>query len=53
LNVVRRYLPPAMVDNIQSLDGLGLGGERRVVTRGVRGDAPVSRVPAEPPTAPN
>jgi adenylate cyclase len=32
LNVVRRYLPPAMVDNIQSLDGLGLGGERRVVT---------------------
>ncbi|NDJ75600.1 MAG: GAF domain-containing protein [Chloroflexi bacterium] len=32
LDVVRRYLPPAMVDNIQSLDGLGLGGERRVIT---------------------
>jgi adenylate cyclase len=32
LNVVRRYLPPAMLDNIQSLDGLGLGGERRTVT---------------------
>jgi adenylate cyclase len=32
LNVVRRYLPPAMVDNIQSLDGLGLGGERREIT---------------------
>jgi adenylate cyclase len=32
LNVVRRYLPPAMVDNIQSLDGLGLGGERRIIT---------------------
>jgi adenylate cyclase len=32
LNVVRRYLPPAMLDNIQSLDGLGLGGERRIVT---------------------
>ncbi len=32
LNVVRRYLPPVMVDNIQSLDGLGLGGERRDVS---------------------
>jgi adenylate cyclase len=32
LDVVRRYLPPAMVDNIQSLDGLGLGGERRYIT---------------------
>lgn len=32
LNVVRRYLPPALVDNIQSLDGLGLGGERRIIT---------------------
>jgi adenylate cyclase len=32
LNVVRRYLPPAMVDNIQSIDRLGLGGERRTVT---------------------
>lgn len=32
LNVVRRYLPPVMVDNIQSLDGLGLGGERRTIT---------------------
>lgn len=32
LDVVRRYLPPAMLDNIQSLDGLGLGGERRTIT---------------------
>ncbi|MBN1681888.1 MAG: GAF domain-containing protein [Anaerolineae bacterium] len=32
LAVVRRYLPPAMVDNIQSIDELGLGGERRVIT---------------------
>ena len=32
LNVVRRYLSPAMVDNIQSLDELGLGGERRIIT---------------------
>jgi adenylate cyclase len=32
LNVVRRYLPPAMVDNIQNIDKLGLGGERRTIT---------------------
>ncbi|MCC7447489.1 MAG: GAF domain-containing protein [Anaerolineae bacterium] len=32
LNVVRRYLPPAMVDNITSIDKLGLGGERHLVT---------------------
>ncbi len=32
LEAVRRYLPPAMIDNIQSLDGLGLGGERREIT---------------------
>ncbi|MCZ7539758.1 MAG: GAF domain-containing protein [Anaerolineae bacterium] len=32
LEAVRRYLPPAMLDNIQSLDGLGLRGERRVIT---------------------
>ncbi len=32
LKAVRRYLPPAMVDNIQSLDGLALGGERRFIT---------------------
>jgi class 3 adenylate cyclase len=32
LNVVRRYLPPAMIENIQSIDSLGLGGERRVIT---------------------
>lgn len=32
LEAVRRYLPPAVLDNIQSLDGLGLGGERRETT---------------------
>jgi adenylate cyclase len=32
LTVIRRYLPPAIVDNIHSIDALGLGGERRVVT---------------------
>lgn len=32
LDVVRKYLPPAMVDNIRSIDQLGLGGERRYIT---------------------
>jgi len=32
LQAVRRYLPPVMVDNIQSIDNLALGGERREVT---------------------
>ncbi|WP_162909966.1 GAF domain-containing protein [Aggregatilinea lenta] len=32
LDMVRRYLPPEVLDNIQSIDGLGLGGERRVIT---------------------
>ncbi|MCZ7545364.1 MAG: adenylate/guanylate cyclase domain-containing protein [Anaerolineae bacterium] len=40
LAAVRRYLPPAMVDNIQSIDMLALGGEQRtisVVSADVRG----------------
>jgi class 3 adenylate cyclase/GAF domain-containing protein len=32
LNVVRRYLPPGMVDNIHQISRLALGGERRDVT---------------------
>ncbi|MBI5930574.1 MAG: GAF domain-containing protein [Chloroflexi bacterium] len=32
LAAVRRYLPPAMVDNIRSIERLALGGERRTVT---------------------
>jgi adenylate cyclase len=32
LSLVRRYLPPAFVENIASIDKLGLGGERRNVT---------------------
>ncbi|HVO43497.1 MAG TPA: GAF domain-containing protein, partial [Aggregatilineales bacterium] len=32
LMLVRRYLPPAMVDNIESIDRLGLGGERRLIS---------------------
>lgn len=32
LAAVRRYLPPAMVDNIRSIEQLALGGEKREVT---------------------
>jgi PAS domain S-box-containing protein len=32
LNTVRKYLTPAMVDNIRSIEALGLGGERRIIT---------------------
>jgi PAS domain S-box-containing protein len=40
LKVVRTYLPPSLVHNIQSIDGLGLGGDEReisVVFADVRG----------------
>jgi adenylate cyclase len=32
LQLLRRYLPPAMVDNIAQIAGLALGGERRELT---------------------
>lgn len=32
LQAVRRYLPPAMVDNIRDIQNIGLGGERRNVS---------------------
>jgi class 3 adenylate cyclase/PAS domain-containing protein len=32
LNVLRKYLPPSLVDNIQHIAGLALGGERREMT---------------------
>jgi len=32
LNLMTRYLPPGMVENIQQIADLGLGGERRDVT---------------------
>lgn len=32
LTAVRRYLPPVMVDNIQKIDQLALGGERHEIT---------------------
>lgn len=32
LAAVRRYLPPAMVDNIQSIQQLGFGGQHNIIT---------------------
>ncbi|NDJ75601.1 MAG: GAF domain-containing protein [Chloroflexi bacterium] len=32
LKVVRTYLPPSLVRNIQSIDGLGLGGDEREIS---------------------
>jgi adenylate cyclase len=32
LDIIRRYLPPQMVDKIQDIAGLALGGEKRHVT---------------------
>lgn len=32
LTLIRRYLPPEMVDNIHTISRLALGGEKRVVT---------------------
>jgi adenylate cyclase len=32
VNILRKYLPPALVDNIQSIANLALGGERRDMT---------------------
>lgn len=32
LNIMRRYLPPEMVDNIESIATIDLGGERREIT---------------------
>jgi len=32
INMLKTYLPPAMVDNIQTISSLALGGERREVT---------------------
>jgi adenylate cyclase len=32
LNVVRTYLPPSLVRNIQSIDNLGLGGDEREIS---------------------
>ncbi len=50
LNLVRRYLPPAMVDNISRIDELGLGGERREITVLFVETRPFSAFPAN--TAP-
>ncbi len=49
LNVVRRYLPPAMVDNIQSIAQLGLGGVRRDITVIYVDVRPIDTLPAALP----
>ncbi|HRL13983.1 MAG TPA: adenylate/guanylate cyclase domain-containing protein [Aggregatilineales bacterium] len=45
LNIMRRYLPPQMVDNIHTISGLDLGGERRDVTCMFVNVRPVSTLP--------
>lgn len=47
LNVVRTYLPPSLVRNIQSIDNLGLGGDERdisVIFADVRGFTTFSEI---------
>ncbi len=46
LSVVRRYLPPAMVDNIESIAQLGLGGVRRTITVAFVDACQISAFPA-------
>jgi adenylate cyclase len=45
--ILRKYLPPAMVDNIQSIAGLALGGERREMTCMFVDVRPLSTFPPE------
>ena len=47
LNVMKRYLPPEMVDNIHEISGLALGGERREVTCMYVDVRPVTTFPAD------
>lgn len=47
LATVRRYLPPGMVDKIQEISTIGLGGERREVTCLFADVCPVSRFPKD------
>ncbi len=46
VEVMRRYLPPGMMDNIQHISRLALGGERREVTCLFADVRPLSRFPA-------
>lgn len=45
LNIMKRYLPPQMVDNIHTISGLDLGGERREVTCVFADVRPISTLP--------
>ncbi|GAB4513147.1 MAG: hypothetical protein OHK0046_13640 [Anaerolineae bacterium] len=47
LNLIKRYLPPEMVDNIHAISQLALGGERREVTCMFVETRPVSSFPPE------
>lgn len=47
LRVMRRYLPPAMVDNIHTIAALALGGERRETTCMFVDVRPLSTFPPE------
>ena len=49
LNLVRRYLPPAMVDNIESISQLALGGVRRNITVVYVDVRPMHTFPVEMP----
>lgn len=46
LGLMRRYLPPAMVDNIHAIAGIDLGGERREVTCVFLEVRPISSFPS-------
>lgn len=48
LAVMRRYLPPGMIENIHQIAGLALGGERRDVTCAFIYVCPYTIFPAEP-----
>lgn len=45
LRIMRRYLPPQMVDNIHTISGLDLGGEKRDVTCMFIDVRPLSTIP--------
>src|SRR5690606_21318477 len=47
LNSIKRYLPPAMVDDIVRISQIDLGGERREVTCMFVDVRPVSTFPAD------
>ncbi|MFW5692124.1 MAG: GAF domain-containing protein [Chloroflexota bacterium] len=47
LNLMRRYLPPEMVDNIHTISRLALGGERREVTCMFVNVRPIASFPAD------